>query len=282
MERTAHQRRYLRMKKSKILQDMYDNIDIPIIKWADTREELEQAFSLLHDGFLRAGFLQEPKRNSMLYNIHILLPGSHTLLIKNCREVVATLSMVEDDPMLGLPLDAVYHQELDALRRQGRKVCEICSLAVSSKLASGKLLLPLFRAMYWRALEDRIDDMCIMVNPKHATFYRTVLLFEDLGREKFLERVNAPAVALKASVLEYHGKLKEAYTGFESNSNVYDFFYSSHLTRVSQEEAAVCYMPAEPFDTALIRHFLEKDESINKSLSPEQLSYILEQQETEV
>jgi hypothetical protein len=98
---------------------------------------------------------------------------------------------------MGLPADGLYGPELDDLRANGRRLCEICSLAVAAEGNEGRIVLSeLFSHLSTYAREVKeATDMVITVNPRHTGFYRRTLLFEELGPERCYDKVGgAPAV----------------------------------------------------------------------------------------
>jgi hypothetical protein len=263
------------IRKSALLKGIFDNIERPIMKWADSQEELERAFSLVYEEYLRAGYIKEPNQyRGVFFNIHNLLPKSRTLIIKCGRDVLATLSMVVDGMEFGLPMDSLYLQEMNLLREKGRKPCEVCSLAVSHKFVSAKLLMPLIRAMYWNAINNQMDDICIMVNPKHVPFYMTILLFESLGPEKFYPRVSAPAVALRMVLRSHKESLKEAYRGVEPEYSVFNYFYEGHSLLPEFGEPLLESNSQQLLTSEIVTYFLKKKKNILKGLLPSQVGFL--------
>ena len=142
-EQAARQRRQMHVKRSALLSGITERMDHPVLKWAETQGELERAFSQVHEEYMRAGYIKES--NPRIYlNIHNLLPSSSTLIIKNNKEIIATLSVVIDGNEFGLPMDALYKPELKGLRNHGRKVCELCTLAIARDFQSCRLYFPSF------------------------------------------------------------------------------------------------------------------------------------------
>lgn len=95
---------------------------------------------------------------------------------------MAALSVVFDSP-LGLPAEAASPQ-VGELRRGGRRPCELAGLvSVDSESTRGTpALWQLFRLAYLTARRlERATDFVIAVHPRHAPFYRRVMLFEPLG-----------------------------------------------------------------------------------------------------
>jgi len=98
----------------------------------------------------------------------------------------------------GLAADALYRPELDALRAQGRRICEITRLAVDQSVASRRVLFALFHIAYIHARRIHgCTDVVIEVNPCHVRFYERALGFRRFGEEKMCGRVDAPAVLLR-------------------------------------------------------------------------------------
>jgi hypothetical protein len=250
-------------------------MDQPVMKWADSREELEKAFSLVHEEYVRSGYITKPNQHHIFFNIHNLLPNSCTLIIKCGQDVIATLSMVTDDREFGLPMDSLYKQEVGFLRKQGRKVCELCSLAASHKYSSEKLLMPLFRAMYRHSVTQQIDDFCITVNPKHVSFYKLVFLFESLGPQRFYQRVKAPAVALRLDLQRCREILKNAYKGAVPDCSVYSYVFESHSSASRQRDPLLFAETQQLLDARIVDYFLARDASVRAGLRPGQLEYIL-------
>jgi hypothetical protein len=126
------------------------------------------------------------------------------------------VSVVADGPG-GLPLEEIYAAEVGALRARGRRVAEVSALAVarSQGRATLDVVVPLVRLVliFASALEP-VDDLCIAVNPRHATFYRALLRFEALGARRAYGKVNgAPALALRLDLGEVRAHVDAALAG---------------------------------------------------------------------
>ena len=194
------------------------------VRRAHSIEEYQQAFELVYQEYVRAGYIQKPRPSRMFVSPQILLPGSCVLIITHHFKVVSTLSIVKDSEM-GLPMDSVYSSELNYLRRDGRSLFEACGLATSEKYRWKNLFMFAFRECFWHAVRSGATDICIMVNPKHVAFYKKILLFEDLGPEKFYARLGVPAVALRIPLETAEERLRQAYEGMDPECNLYRFFY---------------------------------------------------------
>lgn len=271
-----HKLKSTRLTRALFLRGLLEGISHPIIKWAETTDELEKAFQLVYEEYLKLGYIQEPNHSKIFFNIHNLLPNSATLVMKCGENVISTLSRVRDDEHFGLPMDAVYRNELDRLREQGRQVCEFCALANSGAFRHRNLFMYLFRSMYLNAIETGVNDICIMVNPRHVAFYRRILFFEDLGPEKFYSRVGQPAVALRLNLDESGQRLKEAYQDCDPDCNLYHFVYESYLNHSEDEGDLLCHRNRRRLSVPVVRYFLSKEKGFLKSLLPIQKNYMLE------
>jgi len=100
----------------------------------------------------------------------------------------------------GLAADDLYRAEIDAIRRNRRKVCEFTRLAVDASRLSQPVLAGLFHTAYLFAQRVRdFDFVVVEVNPRHVGFYRRSLGFRVIGDERHNAHVEAPAVLLGIS-----------------------------------------------------------------------------------
>jgi hypothetical protein len=150
-----------------------------VFKLAQTREELEACFHLLHDEYVRAGFM-EPDLSRMRVTIHHALPMTSTLMCCYEKRVVGTVSLIRENG-LGFPMQQIF--DLDGIAQEGGNVAEVSALAIDNRLhaAKGRLMMPLLKFLYEYA-EYRFDTrhLVIAVHPKYIGFYEDVLCFRRL------------------------------------------------------------------------------------------------------
>ena len=113
------------------------------IKWAETDQDFEQAFKLLYNRYLQLNYIQESKSFPLHYNKYNLLPSTKTAIMKKDGAVVSTADIVMDSEQHKLPMDKIYHTELEELRGQGHKLCEVGSLACSNEANWQNTFMPL-------------------------------------------------------------------------------------------------------------------------------------------
>jgi hypothetical protein len=124
-------------------------------------------------------------------------PNRISLIASHGASAIATISIGFDSEE-GLLVDQLYREEVDALRAQGRRVCEFTKLAVDSAIRSKRVLATLFHIAYiYAAKLNGYTDLFIEVNPRHVRFYEQMLGFHQFGPERLNQRVNAPAVLLR-------------------------------------------------------------------------------------
>jgi hypothetical protein len=152
------------------------------VKIASGFDELEQAFALLAENYRARGYDAPgavPYRFTPFHALHETV----TIVAKDGQRVVATLSLVPDGPILGLPMESIYGEEIAALRREGRRMAEAISLA-DGGLSIHEFVL-VFKAMIKLAMQYHArnggDTWVITINPRHRNFYQKVLGFAPLG-----------------------------------------------------------------------------------------------------
>lgn len=134
-----------------------------------------------------------------------------TLFAEAEGATVGTMTLCLDDEA-GLPADDNFRDKLDALREQGRRLCEPSRLAID-KGVSKRVFAALIHISYIYAHNIHgYSDYVIEVNPRHAVFYKRMLGFQDFGGERPCTRVGAPAVLLRLD-LSYMGEQIRKYGG---------------------------------------------------------------------
>lgn len=123
-------------------------------------------------------------------------PGRATLAASRGDSVLGTLTF-EVDPGNDLQADLLYRYELDELRSQGRRLCEVTRLALHPELSTREVMATLFHITFVlaRSVHNR-TSMLAEVHPRHAGFYKRTLGFKVVGPERICMRVGAPAVLM--------------------------------------------------------------------------------------
>lgn len=167
------------------------------VKIASTRDEWEQAFHLVADGYQSRGY--EQAGAELRFTSYHALPDTVVLVAKAGSQVVATFSLVSDNTLLGLPLEGLYPTEIQEMRRQGRHISETGSLA-DRNLGPREFMqvfLALMQLAWQHAARQGSETTVIAVNPRHSSYYTRLHGFLPLGPRRAYDRVQGhPAEAL--------------------------------------------------------------------------------------
>ena len=118
-------------------------------------------------------------------------------------EVMGTLTL-RFDSLLGLRADDTYGYEIDLIRAEGRRACELGRFAVARSAHSKTVIGALFgRACEIVRERDEVTDVFIEVNPRHVPFYRRAFGFSVAAAERTCPRVRAPSVLLRLEVAAF-------------------------------------------------------------------------------
>lgn len=198
-----------------------------VYKLAETRDELKQAFELLHDSYVGAGFIK-PNPSGMRITSYHALPSTAILIAKYKDEVVATITIVRDNP-LSLPMES--HFDTEFLRKDNETLAEISSLAIKKELRGdmGKLLFPLFNYMFhYSEIHFGIESFVIVTHPKFEQFYSEILLFslmpEGLVTSYSFVDKYAPGLGFYLNIKKSKIKYAKTYGNSPKDKNLYDFF----------------------------------------------------------
>jgi hypothetical protein len=185
-----------------------------------------EAWALVHRNYLRKGFA-DPGGPGLWYGLHDALPDTTTLVVREGARVIATLTEVFDSP-LGLPADDVFADQLAPLRRDGRRPCELISLASETdSMARGTdTLKALFRAAYVVAAQvEDATDLVMTVNPRHTAFYERIMLFSRLGEVRDYGKVaGAPAVLMRLDLRTAVATWRACHARGGGDAELYRFF----------------------------------------------------------
>src|SRR5262245_24140819 len=96
-------------------------------KVADTREERESALKLVFDAYRKSELIPDNPFGMRVTPYH-LLPTSDIFVAKHNGQVIYTVTLISDDDE-GMPLEAIFQEEVDVMRQQGLYLAEVSCLA---------------------------------------------------------------------------------------------------------------------------------------------------------
>lgn len=171
---------------------------------ATNLDEVQAAWQLVYDRYSQMCLI-----NRNPFGIHAVpgAVGKHACVIWGPDDVGGvghTMTLFRDNPM-GLALDSVYAQELDALRQSGRRLLEVGMLA-DRRESAARGIGALFSMMRWAihfGLHTDLTDIVIGVHPRHAAFYMRCYGFEEFAAPTDYPLVrNNPVVGLRLRLRE--------------------------------------------------------------------------------
>jgi GNAT superfamily N-acetyltransferase len=205
-----------------------------VLKIAETREELEQCFSLLHDAYVGEGYMK-PAPSGLRATIYHALPTTTTLCAKYDGKVVGTLSLIRES-VFGFPLQAIF--DLTEIRARGGKIAEVSALAVHKdfRKTGGAILFPLMKFMYeYCTTFFDTRHLVIAVHPTRIEMYESLLFFERL-RENKVDNYDfangAPAVGATLDLRRAPRKYREVYGRKPPRTNLYAYFVKVKLPNI--------------------------------------------------
>jgi len=205
-----------------------------VLKIAQTKEELEACFRLLHDAYVGNGFMR-PDPSGMRVNIYHALPTTTTLCAKFDGEVVGTISLIRES-VFGFPLQSIF--ELHEIREKKGRVAEVSALAVHPKFRNtgGTILFPLMKFMYeYCTTFFDTRHLVIAVNPNRIEMYESLLFFERLTENSVenYDFVNgAPAVGASVDLHVAPEIFKRVYGKKPRRKNLYLYFLRTRLPNI--------------------------------------------------
>ncbi len=171
---------------------------------ASTVAEVQQAWGLVHDSYVRSQLIAANPAGIHCVP-HAVDPGTAVIIGREpCGRIVSTMTSYLDQPR-GLPLDAVYPRELDAMRAQQRDLMEVGLFADRREKVTRTIgaLKELMRYTFFYAVHGGVSDIVIGVHPHHAGFYRKLFAFAPFAQEAGCPAVNgSPMVPMRLPIRE--------------------------------------------------------------------------------
>ncbi|MFG6466403.1 GNAT family N-acetyltransferase [Pelomonas baiyunensis] len=204
------------------------------LKVANTQEELEACFKILHDAYVSSGFMK-PTETGMRITMYHALPTTTTLCAKYDGKVVGTMSMIREG-VFGFPMQAVF--DLSEVRLRQGQIAEISALAVHKdyRKTGGAILFPLMKFMYEYCTEYfDTRHLVIAVNPDRIEMYESLLFFERI-QEKTVDRYDfangAPAIGATLDLPGAKDTFRRVYNARTDRKNLYKYFVTLKLPNI--------------------------------------------------
>ncbi len=212
------------------------------IKVANTLEEREAVFKLGYQIYLEKGFIDENPQEWLVRNYDA---SSETVILNvqdKSKNIVGSVTLVFDGDC-NLPAEKMYREEIKTLQDNGRKLVEISRLVIKPDNRNSKeILLLLFNylAIYCYHVKN-YTCLTVQVNPRHKTFYKSLLGFEEIGGEKSSPHLkNAPAVLIYLPLSVYQSEVKRLAGTQDQNKKERSLY--PHFLNLDQEKLVAHYL----------------------------------------
>ena len=240
------------------------------LKIAQTPQELQECFRLLHDAYVGSGFMK-PDPSGMRVTIYHALPTTTTLCAIFDGKVVGTLSLIRESA-IGFPLQRIF--DLTSVRAKRGNIAEVSALAIHPAFQGlgGMVLLPLLKFLYeyCTSLFDT-RHLVIAVHPRHIETYESLLFFRRLSGKVVpsYDFVNgAPAVGATLDLKHAPEILRKHYGNRPLRRNLHHYFVDMHLPNIEMP-ARRFYTTNDPVLTPdLIDYFFNVRTDTFRNLSP--------------
>jgi hypothetical protein len=252
-----------------------DGIVAPVeFALAQETETFDRAFRLVHDQYVSRDYMA-PDPSGRRINLRHALPSSRVFVAKSWPHVVGTVTLFRDSA-LGLPMDDLYKEELDVLRARGRQVVEASHLATDpeNRMVGLAVLMRMFRMMLLYAAEfASLDDLCLVVNPRHAEFYEKFFECRPFGAIKYYDKVNgAPAVPLRLDLHHVRGLIADARSGRAGNHEIRAFLYEPTVVQATLQQLQRD-IPRSSLTCEQFAYFFEGSAAL-QAAAPEQRAFV--------
>ncbi|MGN6826148.1 GNAT family N-acetyltransferase [Paucibacter sp. M5-1] len=238
------------------------------LKIAETREELEDCFKILHDAYVASGFMK-PEPSGMRITPYHALPTTTTLCAKYDGRVVGTISMIREG-VFGFPLQSVF--DLEHVRAQGGQIAEISALAVHPdfRKTGGAILFPLMKFMHEYCTEFfDTRHLVIAVNPERIELYEALLYFQRL-QETVVDNYDfangAPAVGATLDLKHASDVFRAGYRGRAARKNLHKYFFQLKLENIQLPRRRYFTTNDPVMTPALLDHFFNKKSKVFEEL----------------
>jgi hypothetical protein len=256
----------------KLFQLDYNLSTDYVFKIAETAEEMEQAYSVLHDSYVEQGLMDSNESRLRITKYHSL-PTTTLLIAKFQDEVIATITVIVDGPM-GLPVDKCW--DISSLRKKNLSLLEVGALAIKRTHQSkqGKILFPLCKFMLDYSVKyAKIDGLVISVNAAVRDFYKAILMFENFegsGKRQYGFVKNDVADSVWLDIKNCQERFKHYYFGKPKEKNMYHYFWEHSFPNFIFPERKY-YKTSDPvLSPKLMEHFFKNKLDVLSSMTDEE------------
>lgn len=244
-------------------------------------DDIEASFRLVYDAYTEVG-LEAPHEARIRFTKYHLLPSTKIVTaiyrpkltetpidrghVNEGRRVVGTLTLILDSP-LGLPLESVCTEQVNALRSKGARLAELVALAVDPEFRRSNVMMYLYKLAFAYARLKGVTDLCCAVTRHHVEFYRQVLLFEPIGHLKPYDLGNQMEVQGHVlNIKKGFERSREMYSEDSFEANLHDFFFAAHPEPLANE--------GRPWTPDMLAHLLARRPDLLPQMDAQALQHL--------
>ncbi|MCB0390410.1 MAG: PilZ domain-containing protein [Bdellovibrionales bacterium] len=214
-----------------IPQDYPDQLTIKV---ANTLQEVEEAFEIVHDEYWEHGYIDKKSKEMLVTKFH-LLPTTSVIVAQWEGKVIGTMSLINDSPM-GLPSEGL--QSFNDLRSQNlKKIAEGAFFAVKEEFQPA-VTWPLIKFFY--ELSRRVHNVDILILPlpdnKMLTqFLEAVFFIKPLCEEAFTPHPYLNYGSIKLYLVNFAAiqlKLIKNYWKKPLHQDLFNFLHNHELSNL--------------------------------------------------
>lgn len=186
------------------------------VRLANSRADYEGAFELLERRYRQAGLACVSSRRFRVMPYH-LWEQSQVIVAADSDRVVATVTIVKDSRVYGLPMEESFPNVVAGLRESEGGLAEVCSLAIDKEgqRSTPDVFGQVTRLMMFYARCNFLHRLVAVVHPRHSHFYRRAMGFDVAGDIcRYAQVEGQPGVALVGSSTEsdrYESRWRQLY-----------------------------------------------------------------------
>lgn len=175
------------------------------VEVANTFEKRKEVFKMVYQAYRDKEFIPE-NANGWHVIPQDISPDTLILLARDQYGTIAGTVTVVFDQSVSLPATKIYADEISQLRNNGAVIAEVSRLAISKRHRYSKEILALLfnhLVIYCHHIK-KVSSLICEVNPRHLSYYQSILNFEQIGDLKPCPMVQEnPAILLHLSIQNF-------------------------------------------------------------------------------
>ena len=195
-----------------------------VIKLAQTREELEEAFDFIYQQ--RTNNKERGRTLRLRISKYQLTPGSNIIIAKQGDKIVGSLSLFVDS-CLGIPSDEAW--DLHQFKLKHPRIVEASHLTLDKRFSNGDLVFQLFKcALYYIKNNLRAQTLVMSMKENTSSLYESIFKFKRVGE---LLKKHHPfyhhdiCEFFYLDLDSYHDEMKSFYGPWQRANNLFYFLY---------------------------------------------------------